>query len=112
MGHIIYKSHVGSKQNFYRLCRVSEIFLDKHNNVCTCKVKFRARHVGDAGKEYVSKAPEEMKVAMQRFSTFLTVELQGEEELHLANDEDLQKKGPQRDMSPGMGIESSKEDRG
>ena len=105
----MYISIVGSKQNHYRLCRVSELFPDEHNNVLTCIVKFRPRHIGDAVKKYISKPPEEMKLTVQRFSTLLPVEIQGDAEFHRASDENLQR-GLQRDRSPGMGIEASEEE--
>ena len=54
IGHIMYKSIVGSKQIYYRLCRLSKVFPDADNNVGTCMVKFRSRHVGDTGKDYTS----------------------------------------------------------
>ena len=48
-----------------------EVFLDAHNNVRTCMVEFRPCHFKDAGKSYVSRAPETMTIRVQRFSVLL-----------------------------------------
>ena len=67
---------MGSKQNCYRLCRVSIVFPDAHDNVRACQVKFRPCQIADIGKEHASKTPEEMRVGVQRFFILLPVELQ------------------------------------
>ena len=73
--------------------------------LCTCTVVYRPKHMGDTGKDYRSKQPKEMTIAVQMFSTMLPDELQGETEFHKASDENIQ-----RDRSTGRGIKASNND--
>ena len=54
MGHIINKSNMGKQA--LRLCRIKEVYPDKHGHFCTCTVQFGPRHVTNKTRAKGAKA--------------------------------------------------------
>ena len=74
----------------FRLCRVAAVFPDEEGHVRTCEVKLRPRRQGESGApSYKYRAPNVLKVGVQRIAIILPVEEQSGDVQQAAADDDV-----------------------